>query len=166
MSYNTILAILQITVCGNAFCLHLLGFYALHFCDKRTNQNIILFSLSIVEITISITGTMFTIEFLILKDFLGPIGYKILICIENIAIYQLILVMYILTIDRFVCIRSPWTYQSRMTRKRVFLLILLSWVISIVIGVIGATLGMSVRKWVNLSITCIGALYILFVAIT
>ena len=130
-SYEMVFVVLQITICGIAFCLHILGFLAIYFYHKRTNQNVILFFLSFVEIIISITGPMFRINNHILKDFLGKIGDKTVFWIENIVIYQLVFIMYTLTIDRLVCIINPLRYKARMTRKIVLALIFVSWAISI-----------------------------------
>ena len=120
-----------------AFCiailLHGVGLFAIYLYKKKSNQNLILSFLSLPEILIALCGIVFKIymETLIIPK----LFHDICITIQNISIYELVLTMYILTLDRMICVVNPLKYKLRMTRTKIKIIILISWIISITLGV-------------------------------
>ena len=69
-----------------AIIFHCVGYLAIYLYPKRTNQNVILFFLSTIEIVIAITGIILNID-LFAKYFLGYGNlYNTIFCIEKIFI--------------------------------------------------------------------------------
>lgn len=108
-----------------AFLLHSTGFAALYLFKKRTNQNIILFQLSVVETLLIVFGIIVRTHEEI-KMFLPYNVYIAMKSIEEMSVILLVFAMYIITVDRLVCVINPLKYKSRVTRKKLFISIIIT----------------------------------------
>lgn len=108
---------LHIGIVSAAILLNATGLLAINLYKKKTNQNIILSLLSTLEILLSmcdiVSLTRLTNHgmFYLINTF---VGYQFLIC------------MYILTVDRLVCVIDPFKYRTVITRKKILLAFLVA----------------------------------------
>lgn len=117
--------------------LHLIGLFALYYYKKRTNQNVVMSLLSLNEIILIIAGIICqTWEQL---RFLPLLWYRVAYVIKEMAIYQLVSLMYMILIDRLVCVIDPLKYKSRMTSTRLKLSALFTLLVSLATAVFQAT---------------------------
>jgi hypothetical protein len=149
-----------------AILLHCIGLFAIYLYQKKTNQNLILSFLSFAEILIALCGIAFNIDAETSIIWKHPELFDACVTIPNISIYELVLMMYILTVDRMICVVNPLKYKLRMTRTKIKILILISWIISITLGVLRETIPYPGKKWINVIFTGIGVLYIIVVIVT
>ena len=136
-----------------AIILHVSGCYAIFLYKKKTNQNIILLFLSIVEVLTIISGAL--IETL-------P-STEVVDIISEILTFELLFIMYIITCDRLVCVMDPLKYNSRLTRKKVMMIITSTWVLAAILGVLLHVLRF---MWVEIVFVAFVALYIILTIIT
>lgn len=134
----------------NATCIIILYKY-----PKRTNQNIILLSLSTAELLILLCKLIVHFH---------P-EQVILTTLASLRI-EVVLIMFILTLDRLICVIDPSKHQSRLTEGKVKTLVFVTWIIST------ATLGLQIistsffLKVATLFLGGISGIYLLFVICT
>ena len=107
-------------------CFHFIGIFAIMLSNKKSNQRLILFFLSVGEILFVICNLC------ILFDVVSKACYTLL----YIAMFQNVLNMFILTIDRLVCVINPLKYNVRVTMSRIKKVIFITWILSITFGVL------------------------------
>ena len=133
MIHSTIFYFLELLISCSALFLHTIGLLGIYYCEKKSNQNLILCSLSVSE-TIALVTWIITLTFseAIVQRLVNTFILITLIsaCLY-IAHYQLLLVMIILTADRLVCAVNPLRYKHRVTRKRLKKILAVSWVVSL-----------------------------------
>ena len=109
-----------------AISFHCLGLYAIKKCGKKSNQKLILMSLSISEMLgafymlandilrqIRYHPNMFhTVESMekILANRLPPIYHEISFCLYLGSLFEILFILFILTVDRLVCASNPYQY--------------------------------------------------------
>lgn len=141
-----------------AIIFHVIGFIALYYYKKRTNQNIIMFFLSVVEIGLAITGLLLVQNFHM--KFLSPFPHLVVLTIHEILVFELIFSMYILTMDRMICAIDPLKYKSRMTKINLIIYFAVSWLISLVLILLRNAFSISYQKALVLLAIIICAVYI------
>lgn len=62
--------------------------------------------------------------------------HSILYVCKWIGVYEILFIMYILTVDRLICITGPLRYKSRVTRSRIKMAVLTSCVASVGFGIL------------------------------
>lgn len=157
---------------GTAALFHCSGLVVLFKYPKQTNQNLILFYLSLSEINLVIPGVALRIH----QDkvsYLTAAPKAILYVIEDTAIFQLLFLMYILTIDRLICINNPLKYQHRVTRKRLRIAALSTCTFSFIVATIKETtyhLSIDfhplVKNYVYYFFLIVGSAYVLVAVVT
>ena len=157
-----------LTSCAALF-LHTVGLLAIYFYDKKTNQNLILSSLSVSEVIALVTWIIESACDEAIQR--GLLNREALIRIMStsvyIAHYQLLLVMIILTVDRLVCVINPLRYKSRGTRKRLIKVVAASWIFSSSIGITYfVTSNIAIQIVIATGIYLFGLLYVLFAFVT
>ena len=112
--------------------LHGVGLFAIYlYQKKKSKSNFNIFKLA--ETLIAICGI---VKKIYMETTIMPtLRNRISRVIHNISIYELVLMMYILTLDRMICVINPLKYKLRMTRTKIKIIILISWIISITLGV-------------------------------
>ena len=130
--------IARIILSSLSLLLHFLGVYSIFAYKKKSNQNIILCSLTVAEIILSLQ-TMIYCGMAVSDthfDIMGNLNQIMNNCVFYVSYYGLIFAMFILTFDRLICVIDPLKYQSRMTRKRVGFLVAITWLISLSLGIL------------------------------
>ena len=126
-----VIGCIDTTLSSIAILAHIIGLLSIHLYKKKTTQNIILASLSTTEIT--------TCVFHIVKYWCthkhSPFSHFINFC-KWTSVYEILFMMYILTIDRLLCVLQPLKYTSRITRRRIRRAVYVSCVASIVLGIL------------------------------
>lgn len=126
------LSILQLFIALLSVLFNVAGIVAIGSYRKKTNQNIILAYISIIEI---FNAICFSIPLLIESDDAIPLVMKLYMGLQWTVGSSFLLGMYILTIDRFVCITSPFKYKARLTRRKIKLVLFTGSFISIICGI-------------------------------
>lgn len=154
------------TINAISIMFHLLGFLAIYSYKKRTNQNMVLCCLSLVEINISLYGIIQVQNFH--EQFLpSTVGMTLfLTSLQEALILQLLFTMHILTIDRMICALDPLKYKSRFTRCRCKYTILLSWLISSLIIPATQFFPSASKTIIMIAIPMVAILYFILVIIT
>ena len=162
------------------FMLHCLGIYAVISSKRRTNQTVILASLSFTELfctmymatndiirQVRYDGYMFDnperMKHYIIVNILPPIYNEINFALYFVSGIQLILVCSILTADRLLCALNPLKYKIHVTKKRLMISIIVSWIISILLGICYGLFPKSIPVLIGFG-CCVAATY-LFLAI-
>ena len=159
MSLNNLLYILPTVIvveCGIGLVLHALGIFAIVSHPTKTNQTLILFSLSVVEIIFIICKVID-----IVSGFSVPISE---LCGVG-ASCELLLLMHILTADRLGSVINPFRYKLYLSRSRLKKVIFVSWVFSLIYGVVNGVV-VRIELAMNCVLIAIGILYIILVIIT
>lgn len=133
--YASILWRVQLLVACLAGLCNIAGIFAICSYQKKTNQNIILAYIS----TIELFNALLDVVHLSLEadleaqtlPFVGLIVFKVLKWILGCCY---LFGMYILTLDRLLCIASPLNYKARLTRKRIKHTLLASVILIIILG--------------------------------
>ena len=99
-----------------ALLFNIIGIFAIIHYQKKSNQNIILFVLSFVEIIIALCGVIYRVED---KFYIPNAIMDVFRNAQSVSIFQLVLTMFLLTSDRIICVINPMKYKTRMTRKKV-----------------------------------------------
>ena len=124
----------MLTVCALSLTAHTVALYTIHISKRKTNQNIILASLSAVEIIASMLSVVREVtqhlEVVMSRTLCAVYG-----CIDNVIYCLFLLTMYVLTTDRLVMALSPLKYKMRVTRRRVFISIVACWSSGVSYGV-------------------------------
>ena len=106
--------ITRIIVASFSLLLHFLGVYSIYAYKKKTNQNIILCSLSVAEIIPSIQTLIYC--FVVVSDLpfdmTGNVNHLLNSCVYYVGYYGFMFGMFILTFDRLVCVSDPLKYQT------------------------------------------------------
>ena len=156
---------LHLVECGIGLLLHGLGIFAIISSPKKTNQTLILFSLSVAEtfmILGRVTGNI--IGLLVSKgQHFNWNVHRILNIAEVIPRFQLVLVMHILTGDRLGSVISPFKYKIYMTRCRMKRVIFVSLVVAIICGVVDEEVFGDSMEYLLITI---GILYIISIVVT
>ena len=117
---------LNLVECGIGLLLHGLGMFAIISSSKKTNQILILFSLSVVETLLILCRVIGNIlDFLHFKSLWGE-GYdwdqilwnvwRMAYFAQYVFIIELLFVMHMLTADRLGGVTSPIKYIIYMSR--------------------------------------------------
>ena len=142
--------------------LHCVGLFSIYLYKKRVNQNIILTALSITEILAATHRIVFDIRNHIINHGgrtnsgnysitpASPVSAVMERTLWYVAKYQLLMIVYVLTFDRFMCAIAPLKYKSRMTRRRTILLMLSSVIFASTFG-ISTGLIPNVHIWAKLN---------------
>ena len=173
--YKSYYFYLVLTVCLLSITAHMVALYAIHLSTKKTNQNLILASLSTAEIITSVHRILFEVE--INEGLIGESHAKrqkqkdnmvglVLECIHNLIIYLLILIMYVLTVDRLVMAMSPLKYKIRVSRRRVTVAIVFCWCFGITVAVAATFVPAEMKKYVDNFGWFLAASYLLLVPVT
>lgn len=152
---------LSIQVIGLA--VNIIGFYVVYVFKTSSNQCLILMNLSITEVGVTLNGMVRDIWTIVLSQetplnhnqtvvFLSstltstmtqglfvhfPVIYdKIFNGIYYLVVTELVLTMTVLTVDRLMCILSPLKYKTYMTNKNMSRIILSSYVLSFIAGLL------------------------------
>lgn len=156
----------KISIYCIALIFHVIGIATTCLYKKRTNQNLILFLLSTVELSLCIIGIFnkFSEDYM---NYTSRIIYDVFLGIEYVFVYQLVFTMYILTIDRFICICNPLKYQSRVSKTKLVIAFIITIATSILLRVIDHTSKLyAVRKAIWYILIFIGSSFVLFAMIT
>ena len=135
-----------------ALFFHAVGLYAIHNYGKKSNQVIILTSLSIAEIVgaiyMLINDVIRQVRYRddmydsvdrmenVLANTLPPVYQEISFCIYLASAFELLLVSFIMTVDRLICAANPYAYQVHATRRRLKITIYITIAISIFLGLV------------------------------
>lgn len=165
LSNEVKIALLILQIVGSLFTCFFngVGLLAIYSYKKKTNQNIILTSLSCIEILFVLITVMFRVS----------LDYKIdaklllsMLAFQWFVWCQLVFTMYLLCIDRLICVSNPLRYKDRLTRKRTLVLILATLLISVSVSI--ASVFVSKTNYLSMFVVMIAAniLYIVFAIIT
>ena len=154
MIYMTTIWTIDILMNCIGFFVHSLGIYAIIACKKKSNQVLILFNLSLVEIMIIMymvandiirlgryknndVMTTSLMESMMMNRF--PAVYQEI----NFFIYlsigvEMIFVMVVLTMDRLIFVLNPLRYKAQFTRSTLRKILIASWIISFIFGALYA----------------------------
>ena len=151
---------------------HALGIYAVQKGDKKSNQRVILTSLSIVEMVgalymlindvirlVRYREDMFhTVENMetVLANRLPPIYHEISFCIYFAAAFEILLVFLVMILDRLACSLNPYAYRMHVTRERLTYSICISCVVSLILGLVYSLVPRS--KFIVLALFLVAAL--------
>ena len=164
-----------LTVCLLSITAHTVALYAIHLSTKKTNQNLILASLSTVEIIASLHRIFFEVE---IKEGLIEDSHAkrqkqkdnivglMLDFIHYLIIYVMILIMFVLTADRLVMALSPLKYKIRVSRRRVVVAIVVCWCFGITSGVATSLIPADMKIYVDVFGWFFAAFYLLLVPVT
>ena len=126
-----VIGCIDTTLSSIAILAHIIGLLSIHLYKKKTTQNIILASLSTTEIT--------TCVFHIVKYWCthkhSPFSHFVNFC-KWTSVYEILFMMYILTIDRLVCVLYPLEFNSLITRRRIKTAVYVSCSASVLLGVL------------------------------
>lgn len=125
---------LQLLITCLSVALNIAGLVAIYSYKKKTNQNLILACLSIAEIVSPL------LDCVLIKT-RDPILTYIGLGLQWVFSFSIFLNMFALTLDRFICILNPLKYKTRLTRKRMILILIVVFVTSIVNGVYSSIAG-------------------------
>lgn len=148
--------------CCIAISLHSLGLFVLFQYRKRTNQNIILIFISIAEILTTIC--------IIIKDIPNlqqdvPLWFNIGQSASVCGLCEFLFMMFILTIDRLICVVNPLKYHIRMSKTILKYLVILSWCLSLAVSLIYGLIPLH-KKCIQISASGFVAVYIILVICT
>ena len=138
------------------------GIVAISLHHVKTNQNIILVLLSLDEIAIAICSIIHRVS----EKFDVPRSYEpIIISIKYILGVQLMLAMFILTLDRWIMVLNPLKYRIRVSRRKVVVAIFISSIISIALGLVKLLIKEAENNLASNLITGVGFIYLIFAII-
>ena len=130
---------IQIVLMSFSIVSHCVGLFAIHLHKSETVQNILLASLSSAELIHIVSYLQSYVVFVaggqhtgIVKDFFSYV--------RTASMYDIFIVMYILILDRVVCVRNPLKYKQRVTRFKMAACIAASWVVSVCLAVVNQML--------------------------
>jgi hypothetical protein len=162
-------AVIRLVECVVGLMLHGIGMFSIILHTKKSTQTLSLFSLSVVEVLYLIMqGALDTVTILNQQNWLKlftSFQFTIHRFIWCTAMFEFLFIMIILTGDRLVCIINPLKHNIYLPRNRMKKVIFLSWIISIVLGVIDATVHGTYIVVISLIIV-VGSLYFILVIIT
>lgn len=150
---------------GLALLLHITGLTVLYLHKEQSNQRLALTQLSLVEILLVVTGFVLRPQDNAEKSYLSQNGLLVVTIIEETAILELTLTMYVLTTDQLMCFINPSQYNKRVTKTKLQVAILCSWIISIIISVIRAIIPEAEHK-VSFFYLALGGCYVLLAVVT
>lgn len=119
---------LYIATYSVAFILHVTGLTIFYLCKQQSNQQLILTLLSATEIAAIITGIASNTNEM--YRYADVTGSKVIVILEEVPSLLIVFTMYLVTIDRLICIMSPLKYKSRVTRIKIKLAMLVCVVLS------------------------------------
>lgn len=131
---NVFLA-LQISLDFIGLVCHGIGIYAIIMYKRKSNQKIILLNLCVSEVVMIICGIILN-TYENYSDIVPESFYKIFFCIRMVTMLSGLFIMYILTFDRLICAINPLKYKLRITRTKLMIMFLISFLISVVLGVL------------------------------
>lgn len=111
---------LHIGIVSAAILLNATGLLAINLYKMKTNQNIIVMILSLLS-TLEILLSMCDIVSLTRLT-----NHGMFYLINTFVGYQFLICMYILTVDRLVCVIDPFKYRTVITRKKILLAFLVA----------------------------------------
>ena len=120
--------IVELSIFCTALPVHCLGLLSIFLYKKKTNQNLILTALSLAEMTYCAASIERIVK---LSDPQTAVAFKY---INNISAYMLLVMMYVLTLDRLVCVVDTLKYKDRVSRRRIFISIGIALLVSVVMG--------------------------------
>ena len=166
--YKTYYFYSVLSVCVLSLIAHTIALYAIKLSKRKTHQNIMLASLSTIELIASVHRTVYEVATLKEKGVMinhGKTLYKVLHYIHKIIVYVLIITMTVLTADRLVMAISPLKYKSRVTRQRVVVAIAMCWCIGVTSGVASA-FHIEIDKYLTIFAYLIAAVYFILIPVT
>ena len=158
--------VLGIVECLAGLILHGAGIFAIILRDRKTNQTLVLFWLSFVEALLLIQGiigqslTLFYTTY----SWHRNVFLQVFTICNLTSLFTLFFTMYILTADRLVCILTPLKHRIYFPRRRMKIVIMMSWIVSFLLGMLQYSLR-EIPVIQHMAIG-IGALYIILVIIT
>ena len=159
--YYSVLAISNISI-----MLHCIALYAIYLSTKKSNQNIILTSLSMGEIVASIHRVLFEVGKQ-KKFFITRHAAEITLhCVHVASIYILVFICYVLILDRLVMVISPLKYNLRMSRTKVTAMAITCWFAGTLLGVLTNLLPLNIKNIIDAVGWFIGINQLLLVCIT
>lgn len=165
----TTICTLPLVACGVGLFLHGFGIFAIVSHAKKSNQTILVFSLSSSEISIIInilcTILITKFELLHLQGIWERASSTILYIVRNFTLLELFLVMIILTVDRLGSAINPIRYKIWMSRSRMKKVIFVSWIASLICGILTLVVR-DILHAMQYILTGIGSLYIILVIAT
>ena len=124
---------LQLIILSASILLHTIGLFSIYLHTKKTNQNLLLGSLSICEILMALRNLLQAlIQDVWLAMNTGSVD--VWLTMYQVLVYVLLLMMWVITVDRLICALNPLMYLVRMTRGRIALTLAVIWMVSIVLG--------------------------------
>lgn len=110
------------------FLLNCTGILVTYLNPKKTNQNVILFYLSLTEIIFALSASFWKVSEWI--NILSSLAYDFMFCITLICGIQIFFMMHILTCDRLVCLINPFKYKLRVTKTKIHISFVVTSIIS------------------------------------
>lgn len=156
----------QLVLGGLAILCKNAGLIAIYSYHKKTNQNIILAYISVSETLYAICINILIM--ITMNNFPGFLG-KLLRGFKWYAGAMLLVGMYLLTADRMACIINPLEYETRMTRKRTKIILIVASLFSFVAGVfvfIMDYLEISIASYLVSILISVNIILILFFLVT
>ena len=148
MEFVQIMQLTQILICLSGLLLHTIGILSIVFSTSRLNQTLIILNLSIAEM-LAILRWISAVIYHYIKDpnkcermkKMLPLTYppyyqELMNGIFHFCTFQLLFTMYVLTIDRLICVTYPLFYKSRIKRSIVKKELAAYWFLSTIIGII------------------------------
>ena len=122
-----------------ALLANVVGVFVIFIAEFKSHQSIVLFSLTVAEMIGVITGM---IDVVTQEIDAIPINTELLSGIDVLAGIELLLMMVILTIDRLIYFVRPEKYSQIMSVMKTKVIIVLSWLISIIIAILYVKLAL------------------------
>ena len=146
--------------------LHVVGLLAIYLHKKKINQSILLASMSVMEMAESFNSIVSVSQIkenVVVRGVIPNIFSRM---VFYVASYGILLSMFVITLDRLVCVLSPFTYKSRMSRKRIQVLVLTTWLLALILG-IGNAIHTSpdIRRNIYVLFLCLEGVYFLFIIV-
>ena len=161
----------RIVITTAAFVFHLLGLLAIHLHKRKTNQNIILCSLSLTELLLSLHSLLYNILAVQSQHYVDllavPSGRPfetLMYAVFYVGYFEMILSMFVLTLDLLLCALHPLKYRTRMTRARTSILVGVTWCVATILGV-GVSFSWRNRAIVDTCSSALGVSYLVFLLI-
>lgn len=158
--------ITQLVLGGFGVLCNIAGIIAIYSYHKKTNQNIILAYISVSEILYTICVNILLI--ITENDSYGLLS-KILRSLQWCFGAMLVVGMHLLTVDRMVCIINPLRYETRLTRKRTKMILVVGNAFSFAAGVfvfIMDYLEISIIRYLVSILISVNIIFIVFCLVT